>query len=206
MNASFIKRGLAYIIDFLFITSIFMIIDYFLIKIDDTFIMENINNITEGFLENKISFKTFLEEYSIYLNELDKKNIIYNSINVCLMILYFVIIPVITKGKTLGKHILKIKIEKINNKKLNIFDTFIRSIINVGILYSIISIIILYLVKPDIYLIILIILGIIQFLLVITSVFMILYSHDKSGLQDILSRSIVVDKEVKEWENLQNKN
>jgi hypothetical protein len=30
---------------------------------------------------------------------------------------------------------------------------------------------------------------------------MILYRHDKQGLQDILSRSNVVLKEVKEWEN-----
>jgi hypothetical protein len=35
---------------------------------------------------------------------------------------------------------------------------------------------------------------------------MVLYRSDKRSLSDILSKTNVVLKEVKEWENLQNKN
>ncbi len=198
MNASFIKRFIAYLIDFVFVMSIMMIINYFLIKIDNTFIMNNINDITEKYLENRISFSKYFEQYSIYLNELDKRNIIFNLINFLLIFLYFVILPIVTNGKTLGKSILKIKIKRKDNKKLNIINTMIRSIITVGLLYMLVSFITLYLVDSKIYFLILIILGFIQILLVIISGFMILYRHDKRGLQDILSKSnVITTNEVK---------
>jgi uncharacterized RDD family membrane protein YckC len=197
MNASLSKRLIAYIIDFIFILSILMIVAYFIPKNSNEFLNNDINNLTEQVLNNEITFKTYAKEYAIYLSYIDSENVIYNIIGAIIMIIYYVIIPLIFKT-TLGKYIMKLEIKHKDNKKLNILNTLIRSIIDVGLLYSLITIFLVQMVDSKTYLIILIICGIIQFILVITSLFMILYRHDKQGLQDILSRSNVVLKEVKE--------
>ena len=95
-------------------------------------------------------------------------------------------------------YIMKIKLEHKDEKKVGILNTFIRSIIDIGLLYSLITVFLVQIVNPKTYLIILIIFGIIQFLLVIISAFMVLYRSDKRSLSDILSKTNVVLKEVKE--------
>lgn len=203
-NAS--KRIIAYIIDFIFISAILMIVSYFIPKNSNVeFLNKDINDLTEQALNGEITFSSYASEYSNYLSSIDSENVVYNVVSVIIIIIYYVIIPIIFKA-TLGQYIMKLEITREDAKKLNIFNTFIRSIVVDGLLYSIITIFLVQLVSSKIYLISLIILGFIQFILVIISLFMILYRHDKKGLQDILSKSVVIDNEVKEWENLQNKN
>jgi len=206
MSANASKRIIAYIIDFIFISAILMIVSYFIPKNSNVeFLNNDINNLTEQVLNNEITFESYAREYSIYLSSIDKENVIYNVISVVIMLVYYVIIPVIFKA-TLGKYIMKLEIKNKDGKKLNLYNTFIRSVVTEGMLYSLITIFLVQIVSSKTYLLNLIILGFIEFILVIISLFMILYRRDKRGLHDILSRSIVVDKEVKEWENLQNKN
>lgn len=198
MSANASKRIIAYIIDFIFITAILMIVSYFIPKNSNVeFLNNDINNLTEQALNGEITFEAYAREYSIYLSSIDSENVVYNVVSLIIMLIYYVIIPVIFKA-TLGKYIMKLEIRHKDLKKLNLFNTFTRSIVTEGMLYSLVTIFLVQIVSSKTYLISLIILGFIQFILVITSLFMILYRHDKRGLQDILSRSIVVDKEVKE--------
>jgi len=206
MSASASKRIIAYIIDFIFITAILMIVSYFIPKNDNVeFLNKDMNELTEQVLNSEITFEAYAREYSLYLSSVDKENVIYNVTSVVIMLIYYVIVPVLFKA-TLGKYIMKLEIKHKDGKKLNLYNTFVRSCITEGMLYSLITVFLVQIVSSETYLINLIILGFIEFILVITSLFMILYKRDKRGLHDILSRSIVVDKEVKEWENLQNKN
>ena len=109
--------------------------------------------------------------------------------------LYFLIIPIITKGYTLGMYISGIKL----SGKLNIKNMFLRNLIATGLLYLIFSVLLVYFTKDTMYFSILGILGIIQILLVIISTFMIIYRSDSKGIQDIISSTkIVRNKEVKE--------
>lgn len=198
MNASASRRVIAYIIDFIFIMAILMILSYFIPKNNNLDSLNNdINNLTEEVLDGDINFKEYTKKYSIYLASIDKENIIYNTISTVITIVYYVIIPLIF-NTTLGKYIMKLEIKNKRGKKLNIFNTFVRSIINVGLLYSLVTVFLVQIVSSEVYLFTLIIFGIIQIILVILSLFMILYRHDKCGLQDILSNSNVVLKEVKE--------
>ncbi|MBE6160375.1 MAG: RDD family protein [Lactobacillales bacterium] len=198
MSANASKRIIAYIIDFIFISAILMIVSYFIPKNSNVeFLNNDINNLTEQVLNNEITFESYAREYSIYLSSIDKENVIYNVISVVIMLVYYVIIPVIFKA-TLGKYIMKLEIKNKDGKKLNLYNTFIRSVVTEGMLYSLITIFLVQIVSSKTYLLNLIILGFIEFILVIISLFMILYRRDKRGLHDILSRSIVVDKEVKE--------
>lgn len=198
MNASFSKRLIAYIIDFIFISAFLMILSYFIPRGNDfNFLNNDMNQLTEQALKGDITLNGYLREFANYISELDKGNIMYNATSFIILVVYFVIIPIFTKC-TIGKSIMRIKIEHKDKKKIGILNTFIRSLIDVGLLFSLLTVFLVQIVNPKTYLIILIILGIIQFLLVIISVFMVLYRSDKRSLSDILSRTNIVLKEVKE--------
>ena len=196
-NASFTRRLVAYIIDFIFISAILMMLAYFMPKSANfNFLTQDMNELTEQAMNNEITFEAYSREFAKNLIELDKISVIYNALSFIILVVYYVVIPIFTK-RTLGKQIMRIKIVHVNNKKLNILNTFTRSIIDIGLLYSLITVYLVQIVDYKTYFFTLIIFGIIQFLLVIISIFMILYRRDKRGLQDILSRSNVVLNEVK---------
>ena len=198
MNAKFSKRLIAFIIDLIFISAVLMILQYFLPKGHDyDFLNKDMNELTELALKGDITFNGYMREYANYMSELDKGNVVYNATSFVFLVVYFVVIPIFTKC-TFGKYIMKIKIKHKDDKEIGIMNTFIRSIIDVGLLYSLLTVFLVQIVNPRTYLIILIIFGIIQFLLVIISAFMVLYRSDKRSLSDILSKTNVVLKEVKE--------
>ena len=197
MNAKFSKRLMAFIIDFIFISAVLMILSYFIPRGNDfDFLNNDMNELTEQALKGDITFSGYMREYANYMSELDSGNIMYNATSFIFLVIYFVIVPIFTKC-TFGKYIMKIKLEHKDEKKVGILNTFIRSIIDIGLLYSLITVFLVQIVNPKTYLIILIIFGIIQFLLVIISAFMVLYRSDKRSLSDILSKTNVVLKEVK---------
>lgn len=196
-NASFTRRLIAYIIDFIFIGAILMILAYFMPKSANfDFLTRDMNELTEQAMNNEITFEAYTREFAQNLIELDRASVVYNATSFIILVIYYVIIPIFT-SKTLGKQIMKIKIKRNDDKKLNILNTFTRSIIDIGLLYSLITVYLVQMVNYKTYFFVLIIFGIIQFLLVIISIFMILYRRDKRGLQDILSKSNVVLNEVK---------
>lgn len=187
------KRFLAYIIDMLLILSIMMIITYFFKNNPN--ILENqkqLNILNEQYIKNEIPFSSYFNDYSKYVYQIDKNNLVVNIINIIIMILYFIILPYKTNGFTLGKYIMKIKIEEKDKKNIKLKTLTIRTFVINGLLFLILSLINLLIFKNQTYFVLLTILGFLQILLVIISCFMVIYRHDLCGLQDILSKSKVV--------------
>lgn len=192
MKAKFSTRLSAYIIDLIFLGSILMIIYYFIPESNKTLELNyQLNNLNESVINQEISFNNYLGKYADIIYNLDKERLIYNVINLILIFVYFVIVPLITKGITLGKYIMGIKI-KPKKEKLTLTALFIRNLIVNGLGYILLSIILLFIFPSNLYFIIISILGIIQFSLVITSCFMIIYRKDLRSLEDIFSQTNVV--------------
>lgn len=192
MKAKFIKRLSAYIIDLILLGTISMLICHFIPKSNKSLELNyQLNNLNENVIKQEISFNNYLGRYVDIIYNLDKEKLVYNVINLILIFIYFVIVPLITKGITLGKYIIGIKI-KPKKEKLTLKALIIRNIIVNGLGYTLLSIILLFIFPSNLYFIVLSILGIIQFLLVITSCFMIIYRKDLRGLQDIFSQTNVV--------------
>ena len=185
------KRVLAYIIDFVILLLFSYIITTLLT--DNQINLLNIENtkLMEQYFLNKINLTTYINKYSILVSEIDKQKLLINISILIYMIIYYIIIPYITKGKTLGKSILKIKITKQN---IQIKDYIIRSFIINGTLYLLTLIMINIILPPVSYFITVTFLSIIQIIMVITSYFMVLYKG--KGLEDIITSSSVID-EVK---------
>lgn len=190
-----LRRFTAFIIDVLLISLLFMIVYYFVPAKDTTEISQNITKLTEQVLNSEIGHLNYLKGFSENIYLLDYSRAIFNAFNTLVIMFYFIITPIITKGYTLGLYISGIKI----NGKLNIKNLLLRNMIATGLLYLLMSIILVYTTKDTLYFVLLSIFGIIQFLLVIISAFMIIYKRDHNGLQDIISKTkIVLAKEVKE--------
>lgn len=186
------KRFSAYMIDILLVVIILLILKNIVpIKQNKEF-NQNMMKMTEQFLNKEISIGEYYNEFSVINYNQDKNSVILLGFNTLIVIFYFIIIPIITKGYTLGMYITGIKYEG----KINVKNLFLRNIITTGILQMIVSLILVYLVNNKIYLTISLFLGIIQLLLVIISAFMISYRKDLKGIQDIISNINII--EVKE--------
>lgn len=194
MNANFTRRMFAYIIDIIFLGAIILLI-YQLIPESKTVLnlQKDIALLNEEYLNKQIMTGKYLNLYSIFMYDLDKERIIFLLVNFISIFLYFVILPLITKGQTIGKYLVRIKIHT-EKEKLSLLPLIIRNLIVSGLGYLILSAIALFLIPKKMYLITISILGFIQFGLVITSIFMIIYSKERRGIEDILSNTTVIKK------------
>lgn len=197
MKSNTFRRFSAYLIDLMIVGLIFIIIYYFLLQNSE---IQNLNHNlafqNEQLLNHTIRYSEYFHSFSKITYQLDQMNILYSGLNILLISFYFIIIPLLNKGRTLGLYIVGLQI-KSNKKSLNIFQLFIRNFVANGLLYLMLSFLFVHFIKNETYFIAITILGIIQILLVIISIFMIIYRKDKRGLQDILSQTKITKEVLK---------
>lgn len=193
MKASFKKRLFAYLIDFALLTTIVTIINCVLpTTTKQVEINKELDSLQQNLLDGKIDNKQYFDGYKKLLPELDKSNMAINVCNLVFILGYFIIIPVVNNGQTLGKKILKIKIEKIDGN-LTIRDMIIRNFITTSLLQLMISSTLVYIVNNDIYYNLSIFVSLLQILLVIITSFMIIYRKDEKGVQDLITGTQVIE-------------
>lgn len=196
MKASFGKRLLAFIIDSIIVTLIFTLFTYFIPESKNVETLnKQIGEVSQKFLNEEITNLEYFNQYGILAHSLDKEMFLPSLLNFVLLIGAFVIIPYYNKGQTIGKKLLKIKLVK-EEGDLSINDLIIRNVIINGFGYTLVGLTIMFLVNDNVYFITISILTFIQFLLVIISAFMVLYRHDKKGLQDIICKTSVIEENV----------
>ena len=193
MKVSFKKRLFAYLIDFVLLTTIVTIINCVLpTTTKQVEINKELDSLQQNLLDGKIDNKQYFDGYKKLLPELDKSNMAINVCNLVFILGYFIIIPVVNNGQTLGKKILKTKIEKIDGN-LTIRDMVIRNFITTSLLQLMISSTLVYIVNNDIYYNLSIFVSLLQILLVIITSFMIIYRKDEKGVQDLITGTQVIE-------------
>lgn len=194
MQVKFIKRLEAYLIDFIILMIVTTSIGAALPKSDKLKEQnQNIIQLQEKFSNQAINSTEYVKQYSQILPQYDRENIYYNICSLIFVLGYFIVIPVVNNGQTIGKKIMKIRVIK-NNGKLTLFDMLIRSMIVTSLLQILIETTIVYLL-PNKYYNILSIVSFLNILLVIITVFMILYRKDKKGVQDLITNTSVIEVE-----------
>ena len=194
MKSKFSNRFLAYLIDIIIVALVFLCLSSFMPKNHNISVLENeITDLRSSYLKKEIDTKVYFNRYAIIRKNLDQQYIPSNLLNVIIILCYFVLVPYYWDGKTIGKKIFKLKIVKSEpNEKVSLNNYLVRSIINNGVLCFLISMSTVFLFDDSKYLLITIICGILQFLLVIISSFMIIYRHDKKGVHDLVSGTQVI--------------
>ena len=197
MNKSnFGKRLVAYILDAIIVSLIFSVLTMFIKESNNLINLNNqLHTISENFINKTITMKEYFNQYSSIEYLISKEMFLQNLFSLILMIGYFVILPYYYNGQTIGKKLMKIKIVK-EDDKLTINDLALRSLLSNGIAMTFIELALIFLIKDTAYFITISILSFIQFLLVITSIFMILHRKDKKALHDIVCKTLVVDENL----------
>ena len=194
MPATFKRRIQAYLID-LFLLAILVSLTLVIFPNDKEKINEtnkNINILSETYLNDKINTKEYLKEYSKYNYEIETLEIKTNIFNAIYIIFLFTIVPFISKGQTIGKIIMKAKVVNEDGSNISLNSIILRALLINFLIYPFITIPLIYFIKPNLYFFISIFLTIIEFFIVIFTVFMVLYRHDKKGLHDILTKTKVI--------------
>lgn len=194
MKAEGLKnRALAYFIDMLLFIIVILICTTFLKSNQNVAVLNlELDTINELALNHEISINTYLNRYADIMHNLDQEKVMINLINCIFIMGYFVMLPYFFEGRTLGKKILGSKVKRRDGELLMLSDLIIRNLIINGLGFMLISLCILYIAPSMIYFIIATLLGILQILLVIVSVFMVIYRKDNRGLHDVLSETMVV--------------
>lgn len=195
-----LKRVMAYIIDVLIFSIVLTpIINWSVINpyIDEY--TENYSEYTELIEQaNAGEIDTETDEYKdkiVDLNyNINKYKVISSSISVVGFILYFAVLQWALKGQTIGKKIMKIRVVANNeDKKLNVGNYILRSLILNNIIFSIILIIGVYIFKAPGYYTLSMVVSYLQLLVMSLIMLMVVLRKDFRGLHDFVAGTKVID-------------
>ena len=202
MKKPTIKRIIAYIIDMIIIG----IIAAFLASV------KFLNPYYEEYNAAENKLETIMEENQGRINELinndevidlsyeiTKTGVFVNIYTVGLSLLYFVGFQYLTKGKTLGKKIMKIEVISNDKKDLSIIQLLKRSIIINSLATGIIGIIITMTLNKNSYINYSRYVQLIETTLILLSVGFALYREDGRGLHDLFGGTRVISSDDKEF-------
>ncbi len=202
MKASgIIKRFGAYFIDLLVVSLISSALLYisFINPTYDKYIdaSEGYNEVLEKYYKGKIEIKEFNEETRKYNYEMNKYGYVYIIGDIVIIFLYFGVFAYYTKGQTLGKKLLSLKIVSNKDKELKLYNYFIRSFILNGIILKIFNLGAVFFSK-GIYYKLYNIGSNIDSIIFMVIILMILFNKEGRGLHDVLAGTKVIDLKDKE--------
>ncbi|MBE6143993.1 MAG: hypothetical protein E7169_00240 [Firmicutes bacterium] len=193
MKAKFIKRFFAYFIDILILGIILLLTSKYVLNNDN---VKNLNIeldiLNENYLNGDVSVSNYINHYAEISYDLDKHSIIYTIVNIIFVVIYFIIMPYLLKGQTLGMKLFKIKVVK-EEGKLTLNDLFVRNLIINGLGYMIICLLLIYLLPALPYFIIMMALGLVQLVLIIICAIGIIKNNNNLILQDKLTNTLVIN-------------
>lgn len=156
-------------------------------KYEDNEISQNEYNEIKEELNNM--FNEVAEKYTYLLTKESSSNSI---ITLVCTLLYFGILQYILKGQTIGKKIMKLKITSGSNKKINIINYILRSLVINNVLLNTISIFFLLLSSRNTYQQANNTINTILSLIQAITIFFLLTREDSRGLHDLLFNTKVI--------------
>lgn len=189
----FFRRVLAYLIDIILVTLLSTAIS--MVFIDNTSYKsktDELMNLTKQYTEQKIT----QEEYSKQFDELNyyltKEGVATSIVNCSVAIFYYVILCYFCHGITLGKYIMKLKIESANGKELNLGHYLIRGLFVNLILSNLVSIIFVSTMNKDTFVSVYPKISSVLSLFLLATILFIMYRNDGRGLHDLISNTKVI--------------
>lgn len=193
MKKQAIRRFLSYLVDIMVVSIIMKIINHYVVSANELAIInDKFNKINEMVLEKTINFSEYINSFANITHDITVVYMLSTMINLLIIFIYFVLIPYKTKGITLGQVLFDLKTVSLEDEELTIRQLIKRSLILHAVIFDILVLITVYILPVKSYFIVVSFLGIIQFLLVIISGFMILYRKDRRGLHDLIANTNVV--------------
>ena len=193
-NAYLYKRLIAFLIDIVIVSFVVNLVSIPFINTDsvEKLSLEN-EKVLKQYNSGEIDSKTFINQ-SIDVNyELTRVDGIINIIQILFMILYFVVYQFYNNGQTIGKKLMKIKVCAFDDSELNINNYVVRGLINDFILVNMVVLGFAFVASKDVYFYAISVFEGIQYLVLIISLFMIVFSSDGRGIHDRISNTKVIN-------------
>lgn len=192
MQASLLERIGAYFIDLLIISILVSIVTY-TIPHQDSSLNEELETLAEKATNGELTRDEYMKEYQnlLYKSQLEMTE--DNTFSLLITVAYLVIFQYLNKGKTIGKKLIGIKIIDKKGNNPNIIKMIIRSLFPFGIMSTSINLIMLKIATKSQFLSTYYILGTIETLFIMVSLFLIY--NKKIALHDLIARTNVVKEE-----------
>ena len=191
-NTIFWKRFFAFIIDSIIISFVCTLI---VMPFLDSNKINKLSDDTKSIITDYTNDKISIEEYTDQLNNIEyqfsKEMGIYSLLMIVAGITYYGIYQYKT-SKTLGKKIMKIKLDS-NNGELTLNQVLFRCLIINCLLFTFVDLVFLVFASSSIYLVASSTLHMIYYFILFVSFFMIIFRKDNRGLHDIICNTKVVN-------------
>jgi len=191
-KALFIQRLGAYLIDLIIISFIASLIALPFVDMDQYNTLENkATEVMENYMDGKINMETYSLEYMDVSYKLARSSGMITIATVILGILYFIVFQIYNNGQTVGKKLFKIRIES-DDGELTMNQMMIRSLIANSILVDIISFTFMLFGSKEVYFFGAVTFEMIQLVIVIISIFMVMYAKEGRAIHDRIAHTRVI--------------
>ncbi len=199
MKAYFFQRIFAYAIDIVLVTLVLTLIFMVIPSGDNAVKLEEEQLlISEQYLNQEINSDVYIEKSIPITYDIARENFLFVLVEAVLLIGYFVLFQFYNKGQTLGKKLLRIKVVRNDDDKLQMNDLVIRTLIAYEIFSSLLTLsTLLFLPAREYFYVSMSIFGI-QFIVLIVIVVMVGFRKDGRGVHDLLGKTKVVMADTKE--------
>lgn len=197
-----IKRIRAYIIDFLILTLILFIINTFLpLDKKTSALQEDKRSIASSYYKGDLTYGEYIEVYGRINYKIDKNMVVNNIAYLVFMIIYFIVVPILYHGRTIGARFNNIQIESFSDSNLKFYQIIIRALLITGLGYVFMKNLLVFILNENTYFIGITICSLIQVIILGISLFMMIREKDKRGLHEILSNTEMVKITEKHMKN-----
>ena len=194
LKALFSQRFVAFMIDLIlvsFITSLVTAIIPTNSSIDKLYDQQV--KIVENYTTGKITMQEYVNQLVDINYDIAKQTGIITLVSMAISLLYYVLYVYKNDGQSIGKKMMKIKIQKKDkDKELTMNDLLFRTMILQGTLVSIIGFCTILFLDKDTYLATNSLLNLIQYSILIISFFLIAFTKERQGLHDMVAKTEVV--------------
>ncbi len=199
-NAYFIKRLGALILDMIIVSIVVSMLTFF-VNNNSNYekLTKEYNDVMEQAMDKKTSpkeYKKLLSKASDISYDLSKQTVVVSFVSLTIYILYFIVFQFYNKGQTIGKKLMKIKIESNDGKDLTMNQLAVRSLIINSILANLILLAVIILGSKDVYFVSSTTVSMIQYIIIFTTAIMILFRKDKRGLHDVITNTKVINEKI----------
>lgn len=194
IKALFSQRFVAFMIDLIlvsFITSLVTAIIPTNSSIDKLYDQQV--KIVENYTAGKITMQEYVNQLVDINYDIAKQTGIITLVSIAISLLYYVLYVYKNDGQSIGKKMMKIKIQKKDkDKELTMNDLLFRTMILQGTLVSIIGFCTILFLDKDTYLATNSLLNLIQYSILIISFFLVAFTKERQGLHDMVAKTEVV--------------
>ena len=191
-KALFLQRFIAFCIDMILVSLLASILSYPFINQEKIEKLEKEElEVIEQIQNDNYDTNASLDAYKTIYYKTARENGLYTLILIFIEIVYFVVYQIIHNGQTIGKKLMKIRIIS-DTGELSTNQMIFRSFISNYILLSLINFVFMLFGSKEMYFYISSSFALVQFIIVLISVFMIMNRKNGRGIHDRLVHTTVI--------------